>query len=42
MANDAEMSAIPQTSKPSKVERISAADIPTLNAAERRKLAERD
>jgi hypothetical protein len=42
MGQDAEMAVvIPETGKPPKVERITAADIPRLGAAERRKWAER-
>jgi hypothetical protein len=37
----AEMAVISQTRKPTKVERVTAADIPRLSAAERRKWAER-
>jgi hypothetical protein len=37
----AKIAVIPQTSKPTKVERITAADIPFLSVDERRKWAER-
>jgi hypothetical protein len=38
---DSEAAMISQTSKPSKVKRVTAADIPFLSSAERRKWAER-
>jgi hypothetical protein len=41
MTHDTETAVIPQTSKPTKVERITAADIPFLSADERGKWAER-
>jgi hypothetical protein len=41
MTHDTETAVIPQTSCRTKVERITAADIPLCSAAERRKWAER-
>jgi hypothetical protein len=40
-SDNSEAAVIPQTTEPSKVERITAADIPFLSVDERRKWAER-